>query len=257
MNKILITSALLIAAIALHAQKLPAGKTYKAALQNKVTTTVTYGGNDMEIPSTMEENIDVKIATSDNGNVTGSTTLTYFKQSTTIMGQEQTATSNDSSVSSNPEFAKLLKPQDFQLKNGKIANGQNVNPMLQMTGMDVIPQLILPVSGDKQKLNYTWKESVSDSTGSTSDANYTITKLTTDEVEIGYVNTIKSIATLQQNGGEVKQNLTGTIQGTRIYDKATGVLKADTGNIDLKGTYQAGGQEMSASLKGTLTTTIN
>jgi hypothetical protein len=257
MNKILITSMLLIAAIALHAQNVPAGKTYKATLQNKMTTTITYGGNDMDIPMTSEENIDIKIAASDNGNVTGSTTVTYFKTTTTTPMGEQTYSSNDSSISSNPEFAKLLKPQDFQLKNGKIANDQNVNATLQATGTDVASKLVLPVSGDNLKLNYTWKETTSDSTGYSSEQNYTITKLTADEVEISVVNTLKVIATRQQNGMEIKQNFAGTIQGTRTYDKATGVLKTEAGNMNLKGTSEAMGQEMPTSIKGTITMTVN
>jgi hypothetical protein len=258
MNKILITSMLLIAAIALHAQNVPAGKTYKAALQNKGTITMTVGGNDMDIPMAVEENVDVKIATSDNGNVTGVATVTSFKITTTPpMQQEQTFSSDDPSLSSNPEFAKLLKPQDFQLKNGKIAENQNVNAGLQATGLDVASKLVLPVSGDNLKLNYTWKASVSDSTGSTSDENDTITKLTADEVEVSFVNTVKAIATRQQNGMEIKQNFAGTGQGKRTYDKATGVLKTETGNIDLKGKTEAMGQEMPTSIKGTITMTVN
>ncbi|MDR0792184.1 MAG: DUF6263 family protein [Chitinophagaceae bacterium] len=257
MKKVLITSTLILATIASYAQTVPAGKTYKATLQSKGTTTMTMQGNDMEIPTTVDEAVEVKITGSNNGNVAGIATITSLKLTVSSMGQERTITSDDPAIRSNPEVAKLLKPQDFQLKNGKIVNAQNVNASMQATSTDVASKLVLPVSGNNLKPNYTWKESISDSTGSTADMNFTITKLTADEVEISFVNTIKSNVTKQQNGMDAKINLTGTLQGTRTYDRATGVLKTENTTIDMKGTTEMMGQESPTTLKGTTSMTVN
>lgn len=255
MKRILITSIAVLAGFALHAQKVTAGKSYQAIVDSKTTVSMNVQGASMDIPTTVQAEIGLQIKSADNNTITGSCAVKHIKVSTSAMGQEQSFDSNDSAMKSNPEVSKLMQDQNFTLTNGKLSDEQKADAGLQVTGLDIVNKLLLPVSADKLKENYTWKENKTDS-GSSSEINYTISKLTSDDVEISFTTSIKINNTIQQMGMDMKQSLTGTIKGTRLYSRASGTLKSDSEDKDFTGSYEVMAQQMPVTIKGTSTTVI-
>lgn len=259
MKKIIITSVIAFIAFHVNAQTISVatGKKIQAVVNEKINTTVSQMGQEMEIPSTFDIYFEYVIKAVDGKKVTLTATNKRIKISVSVMGNDQKIDSDDSATRSNPQMAEAFKdvnkPVDITVEAGKSANSTDLNGTA--TSEDVAAVLFFPFkSGAKEG------ESFSDSTtkadGSKMVNVYTITKSTKDELTVTQTNNSKLSGTKQQMGMEIQVNMNASYTAIRVYDIATGLLKSETKTSTASGTNEVQGMSIPVTMKGTATTSI-
>ena len=259
MKKIIITSVIAFIAFHVNAQTISVatGKKIQAVVNEKINTTVTQMGQEMEIPSVIDIYFDFVVKAVDGKKVTLTANNKRIKISVSFMGNEQKLDSDDSTAKSNPQMAEAFKnvnkPADITVEAGKSANSTDLNGTA--TSEDVAAVLFFPFkSGAKEG------ESFSDSTtkadGSKMVNVYTITKSTKDEITVTQTNNSKLSGTKQQMGMEVQVNMNASYTAIRVYDDATGLLKSETKTSAASGTNEVQGMSIPITMKGNASTSI-
>ena len=218
-------------------------------------TTISQMGQ--EIPSVIEFTNGYEIKTVSGKTVSLTGTAKKIKIKVTMMGNEQTIDSEDSSSRNDPQyaeaFANIDKPKDVTVEVGKTsvknsaAGGQDI--------ADIANILFIPISATSAEGTKSIDSAVSDN-GSKSIDTITVTKLTPDEITVQVNSKLVLSGTEQSMGVDVKTNILTTSIAIRVYDVKTGLLKSETQTFESNGTNEAQGQSIPMSMKGTSTITV-
>lgn len=260
MKKVIVSAALLLA-IATQAQvsKIPVGKKMEMVNESKMTVSVNVIGQDMQSNVDSKSNVEAVVKSVEGNTITSTVTLKRTIVKASGMGQEATLDSDDKSASNNPMAAEALKtvnkPEDIVIESGKVKNKLEVNTMGVQSNSELAKQFFLLVEPTNIKLGYKWTDEYNFD-GTKVVINYTITKLSADEVEVTGITNLKLDKTVQQMGMDMKQNLTGTTKTISVYDAATNILKASVSQSEMSGTTNAMGMDVPMSLKIATTTTV-
>ena len=260
MKKLIIASAILLA-VSVNAQvgNIAVGKKIQMFTESKGANTVSMMGQEMEIPSTAKTTSEIEVKSVTTDAITATITLKRIAASTNIMGQENSFDSDEKPTSNNPMAAALLKnlnkPQDVVLEKGKIRGKTDIGITGVPTSNEVAKKLFLAVDVANIKEGFKWTEQA-DGEGTKTNTIYTITKVTTTDIEVTATSSIKIEATINQMGMDMKQNISGSVVSVSVYDAATMLLKADATKMDLSGTIQIMGNDAPMSVKLITTTTV-
>ena len=259
MKKIIITSVIAFIAFQVNAQTISVatGKKIQAVVNEKINTTVSQMGQEMEIPSTFDIYFEYVVKAVDGKKVTLTATNKRIKVSVSFMGNEQKLDSDDSTAKSNPQMAEAFKdvnkPVEITVEAGKSANSTDLNGAV--TTQDVASVLFSPFKSGAREGD-SFSDSTTKADGSKMVNVYTITKLTKDEITVTQTNNSKLSGTKQQMGMEVQVNMNASYTAIRVYDAATGLLKSETKTSVASGTNEVQGMSMPITMKGTSTTSI-
>lgn len=263
MKKLIIASTIVLLATNMNAQtvNVSAGKKIQSVSSITLTTTVSQMGQEMEIPTTANVNMDFDVKSISGKTIALSGNVKKIVGSVKMMGNEQTYDSDDPATANNPQMAEALKnlnkPSDISVVAGKTSLPKDITDITaSQNSEDVANYLFIPVDAASVKEGYTWSDSASTAEGSKALNNYTVTKVSKEEVIITVVNTNKIITTKQQMGMEVKVNMQGGSTATRVYDVASGVLKTVNGSFISSGNNEVMGNSIPVSIKGTATVTV-
>jgi hypothetical protein len=230
---------------------------------SKITSSVSMMGQSMDIPVDGEIFVAIDIKSNANNKANITYKITRVKTATSVMGQDMKVDTDDkASLNGNPaadELTKSLnKPNNITIENGKIdgkdaAISTGTNP----TEISFLSTLIAPAELENKKEGDKWTSEITGDIGNKSVTIYTITKLTSDEIEV------TSNATVSKNGkqstpmGDANQKMSGTISTVTLYNSKTNLMKGQAVSMNLSGTVEMMGQELPVTLKGTTTTTVN
>jgi len=262
MKKIIVGSFILLTTLAVKAQniKLPVGKKLQVSTEMKNSMKMSIMGQDMEIPMTSSTLSDATVKEMNTNNAIITVTLKNVKGSLSVMGQEQTFSSDDADAKNNPTAAEALKnlnkPEDIIIENGKVKGTEkSVGSPSEMSNSGLVSLLFLTANDKDLKEGFNWATSVTNTDGTTN-TNNTITKLTKDEIEVTALSTVKYSGTKEQAGMQVKINLSGTTSTISVYDVATNLLKASAQKSEMNGTMNIMGSDAPVSMTSTITVTV-
>lgn len=260
MKKVIVSAALLIA-VAAQAQvsKIPVGKKMEMVSDSKMTVSVSVMGQDMESNVDSKSNVEAVVKSVEGNVLTSTVTLKRTVLKASGMGQEVTLDSDDKSASSNPMAAEALKtinkPEDIIIENGKVKSKLEINTTGVQSNSELAKQFYLLVDPANIKLDYKWTDEYN-LDGTKVSINYTITKISAEEVEVTGITNLKLDKTVQQMGMDMKQNLNGTTTTLSVYDAATNILKASVSKSEMSGTTNAMGMDIPMTMKIITTTTV-
>lgn len=261
MRKIIIVSTVVLLTITTNAQvsKIPVGKKLEMVTDSKMTTAVSVMGQEIETNMTLKSNVNAEVKSVVGNTVTSTVTLKRTIVKISAMGQENTFDSDDRSALSNPMAAEALKninkPEDIVIENGKAKGKFEIGTMGVQTNGELAKQMFLLVEPVNIKQGFKWTEDYTYD-GSKFSITNTITKITTDEVEVTGTTNTKIEKTIQQMGMDMKQNLTGITNSVSIYNATTNILKATVSKADMTGTMNMMGSDAPITIKMVTTTTV-
>jgi len=238
--------------------KVSPGKQIKTVSAITLTTTVNQMGTEMVIPTTANVNMNFDMKSVNNKEITLTSTLKRITGDITVMGNEQKYNSDDSTTANNPMAAEALKdlnkPKNISVKVGKpsftgdITGAQN--------GEEVANGLFIPIDASSAKQGFSWSDSTTSAEGSKMTNNYTVNKVSKEEVTVKVVTTNTIVTTRQQMGMEVKVNMKGTTEGLRTYEVSSGLLKSANYTFVSSGNNEVMGNAIPVSIKGTALVTV-
>jgi hypothetical protein len=246
--------------ISIHAQtiKVNIGKKIQTVSVITLKTTVNQMGTEMVIPTTANVNIDFELKSVTNKEITLTSTLKRVTGDITVMGNEQKYDSDDSTTAKNPMAAEALKdlnkPKDIIVKVGKPSLTNDISGA--QSGEEIANGLFIPVDAASAKEGFSWIDSSSSTEGSKMVNNYTLNKVSKEEVTVKVISTNTLITTRQQMGMEMKVNMQGTTEGMRIYNVSTGLLKSASNTFTSSGNNEIMGNSIPVSIKGTAFVTV-
>lgn len=257
MKKIILVSTIILLATSMQAQTISVGKKFQVIAAVKTNTTVTQMGNEMEIPTTGNITTDYEIKSLLGKTITVSSTLKRIIGSATVMGNETKIDSNDSTTANNPQMADAMKdlnkPLDIIVEVGKPYLFKDMSSV--QSSEDVTTYLFSPVEVATTKEGFAWSDSASSTEGSKITNNYTVTKITKDEIIISVNSNSTLITTKQQMGMDMKVTMQGTSTSNRIYDATNGLLKNATITFTATGNTEVQSMTIPMTTKGTGTVT--
>ena len=240
-----------------------AGKKLQVVISEKMTTTVTQMGTDIEIPASNDQYVTYEIKSVEGKNIQLSGTLDRSKGSATMMGQETTYDSDDSTAIAsatalNPQLAEQLKglhkAQDFTVEAGKTPDMTDIETL---NGLSVLTYALFNPFDKSATEGSKFSDSTKNDNGSKSVTDYVISKISGGEITVTATSNSTINTTSQAAGTEVKINMDVKTTSTRIYDASTGLLKTGTTDSNINGTTTIPtGQEIPMSIKGTTTVTV-
>lgn len=259
--KKIIVSAVLLVTVATQAQvsKIPVGKKIQLESVAKMTTKVNAMGQDMEMPMKMTMEVDLAAKSVEANTLNASVTVKKVSGTLSMMGQENTFSSDDKNTTNNPQAAELMKninkEEAVELEDGKVKGKANIGINGMPTSTEFARMVFLTLNADNIKEGYKWTEEISNE-ASKMNTIYAITKVTSTEIEVTATTNIKVEGTIQQMGMDMKQNLKGTMTSVRVYDATTAILKADATKLEMSGTMNAMGMDAPISMSSITTTTV-
>jgi hypothetical protein len=260
MKKIAFSAVALLFATGILAQTISVGTGKKLQVVStiKLNTTVSQMGSEMEIPATSDIYTDFEIKSITGKSIVLIGTLKRVVGKTSMMGNDQSYDSDDPSFANNPLMAEglkeLNKPNDITIELGKTKLPSDITGA--QSSSDIANYLFIPVNAATVKTGFSWSDSSASPEGSKAVNNYTVTKVSKEEIAVTVINTNKTIATRQQMGMEVKVNMEGASSATLIYDAASGVLKSFSSSFSSSGNNEAMGQSIPVTLKGAAAITV-
>ncbi len=258
MKKLIIASAILLLATNIHAQTITAGKKFQVIAAVKSNTTVNQMGNEMEIPATGNITTDFEVKSISGKTVTLSSTLKRIAGGATVMGNEQNFDSDDAATANNPQMADVLKslnkPTDITIDINKASLFKDMSGL--QSSEDVATYLINPVDAANAKEGFAWSDSTSSSEGSKITNNYSVTKLTKEEITITVISNTTLITNKQQMGMDMKVTMQGASTSIRTYDAANGLLKNASTTFAANGNTEVQGMTIPMTSKGSGTVTV-
>ncbi len=258
MKRIVLALVVILLSIVVNAQPINAGKKFQAIAAVKTNTTVNQMGTEMEIPANGTINTDFEVKSVSGKTVVFIVTLKRISGGVTLMGNEQNFDSADSATAANPQLAEALKdinkPKEVTVESGSIALPIDISGT--PSGEDIAHYLLIPVNTATVKEGFAWSDSSSTTEGSKSVNNYTVTKVSKEELVVTAINNNKTITTKQQMGMEVKVNMDGASTSVLTYDVASGILKNVATTFSASGNNEVMGNQIPVSTKGTATVTI-
>ncbi len=261
MKKIIIASAIVLLTITANAQasKIPVGKKLEMVTEIKVNTAINIMGQDMTMLSNTKSIVGAEVKSVVNNIITSTVTLKKTIISLNAMGRETTFDSDDKSAANNPMVAEALKninkPEDIIIENGKVKGKFDIGTTGVQSNGELAKQMFLLVEPTNIKQGFKWTEEYAyDGTKFT--ILNTITKVTSDEVEVTGTSNMKIEKTIQQMGMDMKQNVSGITTSVSVYDAATNILKATVSKSDLTGTMNVMGSDAPITTKMISTTTV-
>jgi hypothetical protein len=256
MKKLIIAFPIILLATAINAQ-VSVGKKIQTTSVITLNTTVTQMGTEMEIPQTTSINVDFEIKSVTGNTIALSSTLKKVAGKVTVMGNDQSFDSDDAATASNPQMADALKdlnkPLDVTIDLGKTSVSKDITNA--QSGEDIAGYLFLPAVASLKE-GFSWSDSSSTPEGSKNVNNFSITKVSKDEVVITLISNNKTVTTKQQMGMEMKINMQGASTVIRVYDPATTILKSASSTFTSSGSSEVMGQTIPVSMKGSSTLTV-
>jgi len=142
---------------------------------------------------------------------------------------------------------------------------EEADALVDMLAIQTGLNLAAPKAGDPSefkilqnrevKQGETWKETSASPIGKTT-TNYTVKSVTDTEINLDFTEETLINGTQQVMGTEAAMNGVSKSTGTAVVDKATGILKTKTANIDSDITIGAQGMTMPVKEKATRTVTV-
>ena len=240
-----------------------AGKKLQVVISDKMTTTVTSMGTDIEILSSNDQYVTYEIKSVAGKNIQLSETFDRAKGSMTVMGNEIPYDSDDSAsiasaTASFPQltalFKDLHKTQDLAVVTGKTPDMTDIE---KLSGLSAFAYALFNPFDKSATEGSKFSDSTKNDNGSKSVTDYVVSKISSGEITVTATTNSTINTTSQEAGMEVKINREVKNISTRIYDASTGLLKAGTTDSNINGTTTlATGQEIPVSTKGTTTVTV-
>jgi len=260
-RKFLVVAAFLLAFFVDAQVTLPVGKKIQLVTTQKITNTTSAMGQDVEILINGTTTTAAEVKLVDNKSVTFSATIKKITGSFSGMGQEQKFDSDDKDAANNPMIAPMLKSlnksEDVVISLDKKSTANNNSPVNMENSLALTMQdILLPNEAEGKAELFKWTSEYTSKEGAKSATIYTITKLTSSEVEITVNETANIVGNVQQMGMDVKQNLTGSKTSVLLYDASTKLLKASAQKFDFSGTMEVMGMNAPMKISGTVTTTV-
>jgi hypothetical protein len=247
--------------IAAQAQvsKIIVGKKVALESTGKTITKISMMGQEMEMPLSMTMLIDLNAKAIEANSLKAGVTLKKVSGTLSMMGQENSFSSDDKNISSNPQAAEMMKTlnkeEEVTLEDGKVKGKLDIGTTGVPTSTEWARMVFLTLKAENIKEGYKWTET-SDTDGTKNNTIYAVTKVTATDIEVTATSSMKIEKTIQQMGMDMKQNLTGTSSSVRVYDALTAILKADATKIEMTGTMLVMGNEAPISISTISTTTV-
>ncbi|WP_298391155.1 hypothetical protein [Hydrotalea sp.] len=250
-----------IGTVSAQSVKLQPGTPFKTVTDIKVNTNLNFAGQDIETSTNAVTTALDTIKSVLADGYTYSATIKHIKGEVKVMGQDQTFDSDDQNLRNNPEMADLFKalntPNNIEIKNGKmVAQSQKLDAIVKMGGSDDQAKYVLTLDPTNIKEGYSWTDSTLSDSSSKTVTNATVKQVTDQSVVVEIQANIALKETMNRNGMDIVQNLTGKAFATRTYNKNNGLLMNETSNVNLTGTMEMMGQSAPITSKGTIVTTI-
>lgn len=194
----------------------------------RVVSTISAMGNDMNFDSDKKEDMEGQMGEAYKGKIN---------------------TPKDVLVGKDGKIAEVIG----ELKEDAAGMGSMLN-IESMTKGQSYPLLIQLPSGNV-KPGQTW----TDSSGTPETVKrvmvYTLKEIKGDDVIVSFTGTMAKVGTIQQGGMEIQMDISGGMKGETAYEKASGWLKTNTMDVDIKGTMEVMGQSAPLTMKMAIVTT--
>lgn len=247
--------------------QLTKGKAY--TISNLITTqsTTNVMGQDMESNILSGTTYSMEVADASKAGYTLKNTIKSINMKMEMMGQEMKYDSNDPADANSPMAAGVSeyigKPIVLNVDaSGKILkvstdanSGSALSEQLSKSGFGTqVAFLALPADvkvGDK------WSVNDPDTSAISNKIDYVVKSIDGNKVTLDFSGTTKAKGTIENNGMEIHTNTTGTITGTAIVDKLTGITLSSKSTSKATGSVEVQGQEFptQATVESTTTTT--
>ncbi len=260
MKKVIVSAAMLLA-VATQAQvsKIQVGKKVQIESSAKMTTKLNMMGQEMEMPMTMNISADIAAKSFEASALKAGVTVKKISGTLSMMGQENSFSSDDKNIANNPQAAEMMKTlnkeEEVILEDGKVKGKLDIGTAGVPTSSEWARMVFLTLKAENIKEGYKWTET-SDADGTRNNTIYAITKVTATDIEVTATSTVKIEKTIQQMGMDMKQNLTGTSTSVRVYDASTATLKADATKMEMSGSMLVMGNEAPINITSISTTTV-
>jgi Family of unknown function (DUF6263) len=161
---------------------------------------------------------------------------------------------------------KINKPTEVLVgKDGKIAEAPEQKDasggMGSMMNIEVLgkgqsyPMLIQLPTGKTLKIGDTWTDSSGTPETAKRVMQYTLKDIKGDDIIVAFTGTMAKKGTIQQGGMDIGMDMSGTMGGESVYEKASGWLKNNSLDLDIKGTMEVMGQSAPLTIKSNIVTT--
>lgn len=249
--------------------KLLVGKKVQVVQESKLTNSVNMMGTDMttDINSTTYSTAEIKKVT--DSSIVLTYTTTRIKGHFSMMGQDNSYDSNDSSSVSNPMVASQLKninqPVTYTIINGKAQSEgkkeaeeeQSLAKMLDAGRESIVEGFFVPSNVKAKTEGFKWRsDEKSDDDATKQSSINTLSKTNATEIEVTANTTMTVKGKVKMMGMDVNQNLSGSRTTLSSYTNKTGLLSVSTQKIAMSGTVEVMGNNIPITLKGVITTTV-
>ncbi len=244
---------------------IPVGKKFGVTMVTQLTTKASALGQEMSLGNSLTSTSDYEVKAVTNNGFTISSTLKHVTGTSSVMGEEQTFDSNDSSSHDDPQYEGLAdilnKPIDIEVENKRTTfKGEGSEGFSQVSGIpgmanDQAKFFLTKEDMLKLKEGNQWTDSISTEESKVL-YEYTVLKAGGPTAEILVKATIKIDINVKEMGMEIKQSLKGTSNGRRQYNSQTGLLLKEDSDIAIGGKMEVLGQPSPINITGKIITTV-
>lgn len=252
-----------------QAQKIAVNKGLKLETQTSTKTTMEVMGQNIDNVSTITNSVEVKDVTAEG--YLFSNTLKRMTIKGTVMGQDMSFDSDkkedmDGQIGQGVKGQIGAEQEILVDKQGKVTSikqgedkqaGPDMASMMNMTGDLAKGQpypVLIPLPPKGAKPGDSWIDSAGTAATIKTVTTYTLKSVSGDGAVLSFTGTLAKNGNIEQNGMEIKMDISGNVKGESTYDNASGILKTSTTTTDIKGTLEVMGQN--APIAATVTATI-
>ena len=262
MKKTILVSLTFIAAIAAgHAQKLAPAKGQKMEAVTTASMKMEVMGQEINNETVTTTDLEVKDISSESFLFSNSIKRMVIKGSS--MGQELSFDSDkkedmDGQIGQ-PLKGKIGVPQEIQVdKRGKVlklndsaADKKNSMSDMMSMGNELAKgqpySFVIQLPSRTVKPGDSWTDSIGTSADLKTVTTYTLKSIGADGAVVSFTGTLAKNGTMEQNGTEIKIDMTGNSTGESLFDAGTGLVKTSSSTVELKGNMSVMGQGMPIS----------
>lgn len=277
-RKLLLASALVLGGLSLtQAQSitgkinLSKGQKFEEVSTIKANTSMEMMGNQMETKTETISNNELELK--DNAaDYLFANTFKRFRMNVSMMGQEQKVDTDNKADLEGPMgqgFKDIInKTQEISVsKNGlvkdiKMPGGDGASAALAaMNGMQNTYSVGAPFAaittfgGKALKVGETWQEKVT-TEALASDITYKLESVSGGEAAVSFTGNTVIKTTTEQQGMEMKMEMSGPVKGTMVVDPATGLVKKRNTTMDATGSMEVMGQKVPLKIASTTESVI-
>ncbi len=257
-KKIVLICSVITLSTAMRAQqiKVPVGTKFQLLSTVNTTVAISSMGQDMEITSSGKIVQEFAVNTISANGYSLLFSVKKISGGTSVMGQEQNFDSDDSTMRNLPGMDQVLnmlnKQEEIKVENGimigEIKSLKNIPGISNNSSSDNFTKLFLSIPESQMKEGSRWADStINENIHSVNQ--YTITHITTEQVEMDVISDSKISTTVSQGGIDVKTDMKGQTKSTRIYNLSKRILVSEKSTSEMTGTAEANGMSTPMNIK--------